>query len=226
MCIICIKNKGVNFPSVERVETMCENNSDGFSVIISDGMNKPRINKTLNKDSFLRTYRKILRDYDPETTTMIIHARIKTHGTQRIRNCHGWKERGVIFAHNGILSIKNRDDMTDSETYFRDIFSPAFAVGGWELAEKTIDAVIGCSKFAFMDDAGEIRHFGHYVKDDNGLLYSNTSYVPRPKYEFVNYYGQGYGYKRSQPAKAKQTESSNIRTVYSKWWDDEDIWEK
>ena len=38
----------------------------------------------------------------------------------------------LAFAHNGILSIKNRGDMTDSETFFRDIFSPVFEIGGWQ----------------------------------------------------------------------------------------------
>ena len=233
MCIICIKHKGVNFPSVERVQAMCDNNDDGFSIVISDGVNKPTINKTLNKERFLTIYKKVLRDYDPETTTMFIHARIKTHGTQRIENCHGWKERGVIFAHNGILSVKNRNDMTDSETYFRDIFSPAYAVGGWDMAERTIDAVIGTSKFVFMEDNGDIKHYGNYIKDDNGLLYSNTSYYTRPKYE-SRYYGGGYGYgsygygqgygKKETPASASKSTTS--KSYYEKWWEDEDIWDK
>ena len=233
MCIICIKNRGVNFPTVERVQAMCDNNSDGFSIVISDGVNKPKINKTLNKERFLTIYRKVLREYDPETTTMFIHARIKTHGTQRIENCHGWKEHGVIFAHNGILSVKNRDDMTDSETYFRDIFSTAFAVGGWDMAERTINAVIGTSKFVFMEDNGDIKHYGCYIKDDNGVLYSNSSYTPRPKYESPYYnrgcrygsygYGQGYG-KKETPASASK--SSTSKSYYEKWWEDEDIWER
>lgn len=233
MCIICIKNRGVNFPSVERVQAMCDNNDDGFSIVVSDGVNKPTINKTLNKDRFLTIYKKVLRDYDPETTTMFIHARIKTHGTQRIENCHGWKERGVIFAHNGILSVKNRNDMTDSETYFRDIFSPAYAVGGWDMAERTINAVIGTSKFVFMEDNGDIKHYGNYIKDDNGLLYSNTSYYTRPKYE-SRYYGGGYGYgsygygqgygKKETPASASKSTTS--KSYYEKWWEDEDIWDK
>jgi hypothetical protein len=75
--------------------------------------------------------------------------------------------------------------MTDSETYFRDIFIPAYRQGGWKMGEKTIDCVIGTSKFVFMDKDGEIRHYGTYIEDD-GVLYSNytyteTRYVYQPK---------------------------------------------
>lgn len=175
MCVICIKKAGVLYPTVETVKTMCLNNNHGFSMVIAD-KGKPQIYKTLDYKKFIDHYRKTIELHDYRTTSMYIHARIKTHGTQRIQNCHGWKENGLIFAHNGILSIANRGDLTDSETYFRDIFSPAYRVGGWKMAEKTIAAVIGSSKFVFMDENGNIRHYGHYIEDD-GLLYSNTSYL-------------------------------------------------
>ena len=112
------------------------------------------------------------------THAMYIHARIKTHGSERLENCHGWRENGLIFAHNGILDIANRDDLTDSETFFRDIFSPAYKVGGWKLGEKTINAIIGTSKFVFMDDKGNIHAYGNYIVDD-GLMFSNSSYIRR-----------------------------------------------
>lgn len=179
MCIICIKKRGVQFPTYERVKTMCDNNSDGFSIVLKNRDGKPEIHKTLNEERFLNLYKKVLRKYDANETSMFIHARIKTHGTCKIQNCHGWKEHGLIFAHNGILSITNRDDLTDSETYFRDIFAPAYKVGGWKMAEKTIDAIRGTSKFVFMDDNGNIRHYGNYIEDDGGILYSNDSYAPR-----------------------------------------------
>lgn len=183
MCVICIKRKGIKFPTIKQVETMCNNNPDGFSMVVCNGDLKPAICKTLNQKKFIDLYKKVIQKYDYRTTTMYIHARIKTHGTMRIENCHGWKENGLIFAHNGILSIANRDDLTDSETFFRDIFSPAYRIGGWKMGEKTIKAIIGTSKFVFMDDKGELRYYGHYIEDD-GLLFSNTSYNPRPIYSY------------------------------------------
>lgn len=194
MCVICIKKKGVRFPSMEEVRTMCDSNPDGFSLIVQHGRTKPIIYKSLNKNKFIQAYKNILKDLDERDSSMFIHARIKTHGTTKIENCHGWKENGLIFAHNGILSIANRDDLTDSEVFFRDIFSPAYKIGGWKLGEKTINAIIGTSKFVFMEDNGEIHHYGNYI-DEDGLLFSNTSYKP------IRYQWRGYdswGLKKTQ----------------------------
>jgi predicted glutamine amidotransferase len=175
MCIICIKKKGIEFPSVEIVKTMCNNNPHGFSIVWHDGKQVHRF-RTMEIKDFLNTYKKIS-DGDYEKTSLFIHARIKTHGTTKLSNCHGWRDSGLIFAHNGILSIANRDDMTDSETFFRDIFIPAYKVGGWKLGERTIEAIIGTSKFVFMNTNGDIRHYGKYITD-NGVLYSNNTYLP------------------------------------------------
>ena len=211
MCIICIKDRGVKFPTYQQVKTMCDNNSDGFSIVVCDGNSKPSIYKTLSKDKFLKHYKKVVHTYNYHTTTMFIHARIKTHGTMRIENCHGWSENGLIFAHNGILDIANRDDLTDSETYFRDIFSPAFKCGGWDKAILTIKAIIGTSKFVFMDKKGNIKHFGNYVEDE-GLLFSNTTYKP---YRFA--------YPKILPTHYPSYPSYPMgKSVYSSAWDNLD----
>lgn len=182
MCIICIKQKGVKFPSMKAVRNMCENNNDGFAMCYyAPELERAQVYKTLNERQFLKEYKRIKNAYAPEECSLFIHARIKTHGTMRIENCHGWvsEECGLAFAHNGILTgVANRDDMTDSETFFRDIFTPAFVFGGWEAGERAIKAIIGTSKFVFMDGVGNIKHFGHYLDDGNGLLYSNTTYQP------------------------------------------------
>ena len=216
MCVIAIKKKGIKFPSEEIVKAMCENNPHGFSLVISNGSTKPWIYKTLSMDSFMKVYRRIYKLYDYRTSSMFIHTRIKTHGTEKIQNCHGWKQNGLIFAHNGILSIANRDDMTDSETYFRDIFSPVFKSCGWRAAERTIDAVIGSSKFVFMDDSGDIRHYGQYIEDD-GVLYSNTSYQPRPKYAYLT--PSKYGGRYGRLANGYYSKSHDSAEDWNRWTD-------
>ena len=210
MCVICIKHRGVQFPTIETVEQMCDTNPHGFSLVIRGKSGKPRIYKTLKQSEFLALYRNILKEYDYQDTTMFIHARIKTHGTMRIENCHGWRANGIVFAHNGILSIKNRGDMTDSETFFRDIFIPAYQVGRWKAAELTIKAVIGTSKFVFMESNGDLKHYGNYI-NDNGLLYSNDSYKPRvyPKWCGSGYLRSGY------PVSGKR-----VTTCDSSWIDE------
>lgn len=186
MCIIAIKEKGVDFPSIERVKNMCDNNPHGFSLIFQSGNQKPFIYRTLNQDKMMKKYVELINNHDANDTSVVIHTRIMTHGVVNVANCHGWKSDGLIFGHNGILSVEPRDGMTDSETFFRDLFIPAYRCGGWEMGERAISAIIGTSKFFFMDNYGNIRHFGTYIEGDDGILYSNSTYLPKyqPRYRW------------------------------------------
>lgn len=215
MCIIAIKQKGVDFPSIERVQTMCENNPDGFALVWHHPKCGKQVYRTLKMFKFVEKFKEISNSYDKEQTTLFIHARIKTHGTLRIENVHGWSSRevGLTFAHNGILSVASRDDLTDSETFFRDIFIPAYLYGGWDAGERTVRAVIGTSKFVFMDNRGNLIHFGNYITGDDGILYSNTTYQPYyyPSYRVVKKAGAWHRPKKS-----------NAETTYvSDRWDDD-----
>ena len=176
MCIIVIKEKGIAFPSAKVIKTCCENNPDGFSAAWTEN-GKVNTFKSLNKNGFLKFYSDLRKKLDKKES-LIIHARIKTHGSISLANCHCWYSDGVVFAHNGVLSIKNRDDLTDSETFFRDIFIPIWRQSNhnWKDCEKAINAIIGSSRFAFLNVSnGDIIHFGNYYKR-NGILFSNTSF--------------------------------------------------
>ena len=179
MCIIAIKKQGVKFPSIETVETMCDRNPDGFALVWhSQKDGQSRVYRTMSREQFLKKYKQVVRHNNYETTSLYLHARIATHGSLKQSNCHGFVDHNthLAFAHNGILGIPNRGDMTDSETFFRDYFIPTFKHGGWHEAEQLISDIIGYSKFVFMNDKGELRHFGNYIKDDDGMLYSNGTY--------------------------------------------------
>lgn len=192
MCIICIKTKGIDFPSVERVQNMCDNNGDGFAMCYYTNK-KVKIFKTLSKKEFMSKYDEV-RKLDKDKTSLIIHTRIKTHGTMKIENCHCWRDKstGFVFAHNGILSIANRDDMTDSETFFRDIFIPIYKSQGWEGAKKAINAIISSSKFAFMSKNGDIISFGKYIDGGDGCFYSNSTYLKQTLH-YGGYWDEAWG---------------------------------
>lgn len=242
MCIIAIKPREVAYPSYKRVRTMCENNNDGFAIVWHVKGEPVRNYRTLNEKKFLKKYNEITSTYKAKDVSLFIHARIKTHGTQKLENCHGWIEDkiGLAFAHNGILSIKNRDDMTDSETFFRDIFAPVFEIGGWEAGERAIKACIGTSKFCFMDMYGNIVHYGNYLKGDDGVLYSNDSYMEHSWSRYgvhgitsayqnrSNDWRDRYFVKTPQSDKKEKSLSSPANTVneddYDDWFNSEEYW--
>ena len=239
MCIIAIKPREVAYPSYKRVKNMCENNSDGFAIVWHVNGEPVRNYRTLNEKKFLKKYNEITSTYKAKDVSLFIHARIKTHGTQKLENCHGWIEDkiGLAFAHNGILSIKNRDDMTDSETFFRDIFAPIFEIGGWDAGERAIKACIGTSKFCFMDMYGNLIHYGNYIKGDDGILYSNDSYMECTWDKYVGYYRTtGYNCgcnkydrcfdknKNNKPSTTIPSKTSVIKDDYDAWYNSEEYW--
>lgn len=195
MCVICIKKMGKKFPSRKSIQNCVTSNPDGFSMMWNQG-GKVHTYKTLKVDEFLKTYDEFVKSHNHKDTALVIHARIKTHGSLKISNCHCWPalDDSIGFAHNGILSIANRGDMTDSETYFRDIFVPVFEFSNrdWKIAGRTVNACIGTSKFAFLEGDGTIHHYGHYIKHD-GALYSNSSYEDKVYYTYSNP-TKGYSY--------------------------------
>lgn len=172
MCIICAKTGNKN-PEFEKIKEAARSNPDGFSMIHRAGKTS-KVFKTLSRSEILEYYKE-----NCDSPDWILHFRIKTHGPISLENCHGWKAGGLVFAHNGILPIAARASLTDSETFFRDLFLPAYKAGGWKAGEKAISAVIGSSKFAFMEKSG-IRLFGNYLKDEtaDGIFWSNRSYLP------------------------------------------------
>lgn len=180
MCILITKQPGAMFPPVEYIRNSVANNPDGFSMAWNDG-GKVKTYKTMSAIQAITAYRKITASLNPETTGLIVHARIKTHGAKGLKNCHCWVSfdgtpEEMAFAHNGILSVPARDGMTDSETFLRDWFEPAYIAGGWLRAAAIISRKIGSSKFAFIDGEGNIRRFGHFI-DEGGCHYSNMSYT-------------------------------------------------
>ncbi len=193
MCILIAKPRGAQFPPAVHILNGIENNPDGFSLAYNAGASLVTF-KTMSAARFMTKYKALAATLDAAETGMIIHARIATHGSVSLKNCHCWQsfadtDDAMAFAHNGILSVPARDGMTDSETFLRDYFEPAFAAGSWLSASNVIRSKIGASKFAFIDRVGNIRRFGHFISE-SGCYYSNASYSYRgtrcadPRYWF------------------------------------------
>lgn len=192
MCIIAVKFKGSDFPPLDAIRNCAENNPDGFSMAWNeDGALKTY--RTMDKAEAIARYYTLSANLDPAKTALVFHARIATHGSKKISNCHCWTYGDKIaFAHNGILrSIPNRDDMTDSETFFRDIFTPALEGVSPEYALNLAEIICrdSHSRMAFLGRNGNVVLAGDWVKeqfkDCKGKIYfSNGTYRPRFQYPF------------------------------------------
>lgn len=175
MCVIIAKAKGTKSPDIRIISAAMDANRDGFSIAWSD-RGRLVVFKTLDRGEMLDYYRNHISKFDE--CGFVFHARIATHGTKILSNCHGWTclKGKYAFFHNGMLDIKARDNMTDSETFLRDIYEPIASKYGHEGAIPAIQAIIGSSKFAFIDNSGKIKLYGPYT-EKNGVYYSNLHFA-------------------------------------------------
>lgn len=177
MCIVAIKLGGVQRPTDTQLQEMCLRNHDGFGYVTYNGK-KLQVYKTMDSQDYIERVKQI-----PDSQPVIYHCRIATHGSVQQKNCHPFlsKDKKWAFAHNGVLTIQNEGDMTDSETFFKRLALPLIKAGhkpnDGGVFDRMVACVIGSSKFAFMDNKGNIYHYGNYI-EDGGVLYSNSSYKP------------------------------------------------
>lgn len=174
MCVIIVKQKGVSLPSRSLLRKAAIANPDGCGFATSSG----KYFRTLNFTEFYNALTRLARVEDD----VVIHFRWATHGSVKAANCHPFKGKGadgepIYFAHNGILPIASKNDMTDSEIAFRELILPALKVeGGFtDNMHEFLEEEAGGSRFAFVDKSG-LHLVGDFVKY-HGLLLSNTRFL-------------------------------------------------
>lgn len=170
MCVIIIKPAGKQLPTDYELRQAHARNPHGCGFV-----SKTCNYKGMNFETFLEKIHEV-----PVNENCIIHFRLATHGSKCKANCHPFNRGTIWFAHNGILSIRLEGDMTDSETAFQNIIYPAIQKYGFKSAyvSRVVNKIIGCSKFAMMDEHGNIRTFGQYISYQ-GRMYSNLHHINR-----------------------------------------------
>lgn len=178
MCVIIVCPKGVDRPSNRILNSARKVNSHGFG-FVSD----TSYYRSMDFDRFIEELDKV-----DKNENLIIHMRYATHGSIKKGNCHPFSYKGLYFAHNGVLPIETRKDMTDSEVAFRDYLYPVFNRFGYNSDEfdSVCREVASSSRFAFIYK-GEIKLVGSFYNID-GVYYSNIRGLPfyDNRYNVVN----------------------------------------
>lgn len=172
MCVICYIPKGVETPSKRVLRAMHEANPHGMGFCTPT-----KFCKGLNYDYFLQQLSK--RDINEPC---ILHFRYATNGSVKRANCHPFKQGDVYFAHNGILDIRAKNDMTDSETAFIKYLYPCIKKYGFDSKQfgDVVSDIIGGSKFAFMQ-GDDVVLFGEFYPN-YGCYFSNLRFKSRLYY--------------------------------------------
>ena len=199
MCIIAVKPAGVKMPATKTIENCWFNNRDGAGLMYATG-GTVYIEKGFMKLKSLKVALKQLeKKVDIVNTPVILHFRITTSGGTSPENCHPFpvaeklpllqmrkSKAPLAVAHNGIIDIKpSREDISDTMEYIISQLTPLYQLKKdfykHEAGKKLVYNAIK-SKMAFLDGEGRIETIGDFIKDKDGLLYSNTSYKARTIY--------------------------------------------
>ena len=203
MCVICAKPAGVEMPAQTYIDNMWNRNSDGAGIMYAvDG--KVHIEKGfMDYEDFKDKLEELALKYDLKKLPLVMHFRITTHGGTKPENCHPFPisdSAGILsklrqttdigVAHNGIINITPRKGISDTMEYIISQLAPLKkAVPKFYENKHLIQMISNAidSKMAFLTDKGDIYTIGSF-EEDNGIMYSNTSYK----------YGWSYGnYKYS-----------------------------
>jgi len=167
MCVIIVKPVGIELPDRNTLERAAIFNPHGFGFCTGG-----KLFKTLSFRVFVKELYKI-----DISESCIIHFRYATTGSVKRANCHPFEANGIYFAHNGVINVRTKNDMTDSETFFRDYFIPAVNQYGYnsEILQLFINSHSGFSRFAMMKNK-EISMYGDFQKFE-GCYYSNLRFL-------------------------------------------------
>jgi len=195
MCIIVVKPKGHNLPSEQILEKCFYSNPHGAGFMYNN----------TDHNSYYVTIVKGFMDFESFYSTItadnlynsdiVIHFRYATQGSISSKNCHPFPVSKKIkdlqalnfitntgIVHNGVISFcsnPNKHDLSDTQIFIKDIISqvPSDQLKDNSPYEKTY------SKFAILDKEG-FSLIGNFI-EDNGIFYSNDSYIPFDKYQYL-----------------------------------------
>lgn len=219
MCIIAVKKAGIAMPDSKVLDEMFWNNNDGAGFMyLHEGM--VHIRKGYMKFlDFSNAIKDIDNDIGLKDRPVIMHFRIGTHGKNVPENTHPFpvsenlhalqKTRlrtDIGVAHNGIIyGTYPQKGESDTMAYIRTQMAlikkiePNFILN--DTALRLIHNAVD-SKMAFLDRHGHIAMIGDFVEED-GIMYSNSSYKPRLDYRYNDTSTSYGGYLAHQPIMRK-----------------------
>jgi len=203
MCIIAIKKAGISLPEEKTLKTMFENKPDGAGFMYAyQGVVK--IEKGfMTYGDFKSAIEQLSLKFDIATLPMVMHFRIATSGNVDRGTTHPFPvsaKRKILrktiyttnlaIAHNGIIPITAPKNMSDTMEYTAKKLTAYQKVQAdfyqHECYLKHIEKEIH-SKMVFLDGAGQLAMIGEFVTEQDGMVYSNTSYMKRSYFSFHDY---------------------------------------
>lgn len=204
MCMLCVIPPNV-IPSRDKLEASALNNPHGFGfAIVIPSENRIHCERTMNADTSINRFLEMRTKYPEGYATW--HARLATHGSTTVDNCHPFKVGGddrTYLAHNGILPIvEPQGDLRSDTRIFAEDLLPA--IGGvsaldndqvWNLLEDftsgskvvvlTVDPRAEHQCYLIHEEKGKVDESGVWWSNDSCYLPTyNTTYKSSRAFDF------------------------------------------
>ena len=191
MCVICVSLSGVKQPTESVLRIMFNRNPDGAGYMMArDG--KVYIHKGfMDFESFREAVRL---EHFTAADSVVYHFRISTQAGVNPEMTHPFplsnQPRRMLaldvtcrcgIAHNGIIQLTSDPTNTqysDTAVFITDYLAHIIRKPADLRNQQLLDRIytLARSKFAIMDASGHVATVGEFI-NENGLLYSNHSYV-------------------------------------------------
>ena len=195
MCMLCVVPPNV-LPDRDKLTYSAINNPDGFGFAIVVSKERRIITyHTMDADEAVNEFLKMRAEYPSDYA--LWHARLATHGTTNLDNCHPFKvvDNLTVLAHNGVLPIDIAvgDQRSDTRIFAEEILAKIGGVSaldnphiynmleeytsGSKVCVLTVDPKAEYQMYLLHDNKG--------TTDESGVWWSNDSCSAT--------YGYGYG---------------------------------
>lgn len=190
MCVICVSEQGVKQPTKTTMQTMWSNNPHGAGYMYY------RDGKVYTRKGFMKFndfWTAIQSERFTPNDIVVYHFRISTQGgvnpqmTQPffftkdiVKTKELAAETKLGIAHNGIIPMTSYSDKEYSDTaHFVAEYLPLILRNTKDLQNPHTLELLGevlHSKMVFLDCKGRVTRVGNFIREDDGLIYSNSSY--------------------------------------------------
>lgn len=197
MCIIVVKEKGFAFPTEEILKSCFESNPDGAGFMVATGKEVVIRKGFMDFKSFINALNKARKEFG-DNKTYVMHFRITTQAGVRPDCTHPYPisenmddlrkltfKCKVGIAHNGIISLTSQSHCdygkrTKGAITYNDtmLFVTEYLSNMKKLKQSIIETLAPGNRFAVLYKDGTCNVMGHGWINDNGIQYSNNTYLP------------------------------------------------
>lgn len=197
MCVILVKERGIELPTKDVLESCWKRNPDGAGFMFNDCDKVVIMKGFMTFDEFYLRLQTANEFYHLKEKGLVIHFRIATSGLKDKGNCHPYPisndnldlresfittELGI--AHNGIIRDYNGTDkiLNDTQLFIK---NDLFELNSLDkkfyknvIFQSMIERLIDGSRLVFLNKKGDIIKLGNWFHNGN-YYFSNLNHVSK-----------------------------------------------